>query len=215
VNATFTISLSVAAGSDVTVHYATVADSASASDFTAASGDVTIPAGQTSVTVSIAVTGDRVIEDTEYFFVTLSSPTNAFIGDGQGTGAIVDNEPRISISDVSKNEGNGNGKNANTAFVFTVTLSNAYDQAIIINFATADGTAKVSNSDYIATAGSITFAPGETSKTITVQVRGDKTKEPDEYFVLDLSDASTNAFLLDNQATGWINDDDTHGKGKP
>jgi hypothetical protein len=212
VNATFTVSLSVASNHDVTVHYATSDGSAAGSDYSAASGDLTIPAGQTSATFSIAVTGDRNPEDTENFFINLSAPTNAFIGDGQGTGTILDNEPRISISDVSKNEGNGNGKSANTAFIFTFTLSNAYDQAVTVNFATADGTAKLSNSDYVAASGTVTFAPGETSKTITVQVRGDKTKEPDEYFLLNLSGQSTNAFLLDSQGVGWILDDDRHGR---
>ena len=216
VNATFTVSLSVASSQDVTVHYATVDGSATAgSDYTAASGDLTIPAGHTSATVTIAVTGDRKPEDTENYFVNLSAPTNAFIGDGQGTGTILDNEPRISVTDVSQNEGNGTGKNANTAFIFTITLSNPYDQAVTVNFSTADGTAKMSNSDYVAASGTVTFAAGETSKKVTVQVRGDKTKEPDEYFVLNLTNASTNALLLDNQGIGWILDDDTHGKGKP
>ena len=214
VNATFKVSLTAAASQDVTVHYATSDGSATAgSDYTAASGDVTIPAGQTSVTVSIAVTGDRDPESSESFFVTLSAPANAFIGDGQGVGTIIDNEPKISISDLALKE--GNGKNANTAFVFTVTLSNAYDQAVTVNFATADGTATVANNDYVSTAGTVTFAPGETSKTVTVYVRGDKAKEGDEYFLLNLSGESTNALLLDNQAYGWILEDDLHGRGKP
>ena len=91
----------------ITVHYATADGSATAgSDYTAASGDVTIPAGQTSATITVAVKGDRLPEPNETFVVNLSSPTNASIADGQGMGTILDNEPRISINNVSKKEGN-------------------------------------------------------------------------------------------------------------
>src|SRR5205823_9760029 len=55
--------------------------------------------------------------------------------------------------------------NSTTQFVFTVTLSNAYDQAVTVNFATIDGTATVGDHDYQAKSGMLTFAPGETSKT--------------------------------------------------
>jgi len=116
---------------------------------------------------------------------------------------------------VTKQESNGNGKNATTQFIFTITLSTAYDQAVTVNYSTADGTAKVSTGDYVATSGTLTFAAGQTSKQVTVTVNGDKTKEPNETFALNLTSASTNAFLLDNQGIGTILDDDTHGKGKP
>src|SRR5205085_6910937 len=147
VSATFTLSLSVASGTPVTVHYATANGTAAAgSDYTATSGDVTFAAGQTSKTVTVAVLGDRLAESTETFAVNLSAPTNAFIGDGQGVGTILDNEPRISINSVSKKEGNG----GTTLFVFTVSLSAAYDQPVTVNYTTADGTATAADHDYQA-----------------------------------------------------------------
>ena len=78
------------------------------------------------------VNGDRLAEPNETFFVNLSSPTNATIADGQGVGTIVDDEPRISISDVTKAEGK---KGQTTLFTFTVTLSAAYDQPVTMSFA--------------------------------------------------------------------------------
>src|SRR5262245_35577560 len=70
VNATFTVSLPAVAAVDVTVHYETAADSAAdGSDYTGASGDVTIPAGQLSQPISIVVQGDTRDEDNERFFV--------------------------------------------------------------------------------------------------------------------------------------------------
>jgi hypothetical protein len=205
VSATFTVSLSAVYDADVTIHYDTANGTATAgSDYTAASGTVTIPAGQTSKTLTVAVLGDRVAEPTETFVVNLSAPVNAGVSDGQGVGTILDDEPRISIKNVTKKEGNG----GTTQFIFTVTLSAAYDQAVTLNYATANGTA-TAGSDYQAKSGTLTFAPGVTSMTITILVYGEKTKEADETFFVNLSGASSNAFFLAPQGVGTIQDNDT------
>src|SRR5262245_49115264 len=114
-------------------------------DYTATSGVVIIPAGQTSATVTVAVRGDRLPEPTETFAVNLTAATGANIGDSQGVGTILDNEPRISISDVSKAEGK---KGKTTTFTFTVTLSAAYDQPVTVSFQTMNGTA--TTGDHVA-----------------------------------------------------------------
>jgi len=72
----------------------------------------------------------------------------------------------------------------------------------------------VADNDYTPTSGTLTFAPGETTKTITVVVKPDKRRESNEWFALNLSDESTNVFLLDNQGIGTILDDDRRGNGK-
>jgi hypothetical protein len=203
-NATFTVSLSQAADVDVTVQYSTANITAAAgSDYTAKSGSVTIPAGQTSRSFTVAVLGDRLAEPTETFAVNLSAATNATIGDSQGIGTIQDNEPRISINNVSKYE----GRASTTAFTFTVTLSAAYDQAVTVNYATANGTA-TAGTDYTSKSGSVTFAPGETIKTITVVIRGDKQKEANETFFVNLFGPSSNAPIGVGQGIGTILDDD-------
>src|SRR5262249_52295681 len=130
VNATFMLTLSSATNVDVTVHYDTANMTAVAdSDYTAASGDVIIPAGQASATVTVAVRGDHLPEPPETFAVNLTAATGATIGDGQGIGTILDNEPRVSIGDATKREGR-NGKT--TLLTFTVTLSAAYDQPVTV-----------------------------------------------------------------------------------
>jgi hypothetical protein len=190
----------------VTVHYATADITAVAgSDYTAAAGNVTIPAGQASRTFTVAVKGDRLAEPNETFVVNLTSPTNATIADAQGIGTIVDNEPRISISDVSKKEGK---KGDTTLFTFTVTLSAAYDQAVTTSFRTVDGTAKSSDSDYLTKAGTLTFKPGETTKTITIEVKGDSKKEANETFYLDLFGNSGNSLFTKKRGLGTILNDD-------
>ena len=73
---------------------------------------------------------------------------------------------------------------------------------------TADGTATTGDGDYVARSGTLTFLPGETTKTITIEVKGDTKKEADEYFYLDLFDNSTNSLFTRSRGTGTIRNDD-------
>jgi hypothetical protein len=207
VNGTFTVTLSHASNVDVTVHYATEDGTAVAgSDYIAGSGTVVIPAGQISAPITIAVLGDRLPEEpNETFAVKLSDTTNAAIAYSKAGGVIVDDEPLISISDVSKSEGT---KNKTTQFTFTVTLSLPYDQPVTVSFQTVNGTATTGDNDYVAKAGTLTFAPGETTKTITIDVTGDNKKEATEMFYLDLFDNSSNSFLNKKRGIGTILNDD-------
>jgi Calx-beta domain/Bacterial virulence factor lipase N-terminal len=91
--------------------------------------------------------------------------------------------------------------------VFTVSLSAPSSQPVTVYFATADGTATAADNDYVPISGTLTFAPGETTMTITVVVNPDRKKEADETFFVDLSGA-VNALLLDNQGLGIILGDD-------
>jgi hypothetical protein len=204
--ATFTVTLSAASVQTITVAYATANVTATAgSDYQTASGMLSIPAGQTTGTIAVLIKGDRVVEANETFLVNLNSPTNATIADGQGVGTIVDDEPRVSVSDVSKKEGK---KNQTTLFTFTVTLSTAYDQPVTMSYQTVNGTATTGDNDYVAKAGTLTFAPGETTKTITIEVKGDSKKESDETFYLDLSGLSSNALFTKKRGIGKILNDD-------
>jgi len=204
--ATFTVTLSAASTDPITVAYATGDGTATAgSDYQAASGTLTFAPGETSKTVAVTVNGDRIAEPNEVFFVNLSSPTNASVADGQGAGTIADDEPRISISDVTKAEGK---KGQTTLFTFTVTLSAPYDQAVTMSFKTTDGTAKTSDQDYVAQTGTLTFAPGETTKTVTILVNGDSRKEANETFYLDLFGNSGNSLFTKSRGIGTILNDD-------
>jgi len=100
------------------------------------------------------------------------------------------------------------GNSGTTLFVFTVSLSAAYEEAVTVNYATADGKARVSDSDYLAESGTLTFAPGETTKTITIEVKGDRKKEPKETFYVDLFGNSSNSLITNNRGIGTIVDDD-------
>jgi hypothetical protein len=204
-NATFTVSLSVAYDVPVTVHYETTNGSATAgSDYVAASGDVVIAAGQTTTTLPIAVIGDRSAEFTENFVVNVRNTTNGFVFGSWGTGTILDDEPRIRIGDVTRAEGKNR---TTTVFTFTVTLSAAYDQAVTMSFRTADGTA-TAGGDYAGKTGTLTFAPGETTKTITITVNGDNKREANETFSVDLFGLIGNAMFSNSRGVGTILNDD-------
>lgn len=106
--------------------------------------------------------------------------------------------PSVSISDVARADG---GLRI-TPFNFTASLSAASEQTITVTFSTADGTA-IAGSDYVAASGTVTFAPGETTKTITVLVNGDMVVEDSETFFVNLTSA-TNATVADGQGAGTI-----------
>jgi hypothetical protein len=100
-HANFTVTLSAASASDVTVQAITAGDTAQSTiggclygflhpDFAAVNRQVVIPAGATSATVSVLLCNDVIAEPNERFFMNLSSPVNATIADSHGVATIVD-----------------------------------------------------------------------------------------------------------------------------
>ncbi len=204
--ATFTVSLSATSAQTITVAYATGNGTTTAgSDYQAASNTLVFAPGETSKTIAVMVNGDRLAEPNETIVVNLSGATNATIADGQGVGTILDDEPRISINDVTKSEGR---KYRTTLFTFTVSLSAAYDQPVTVSYRTVNGTATTGNNDYIAKFGTLTFAPGETTKTITIEVKGDNKREDNETFFVDLFGNSSNSLFTKSRGIGTILNDD-------
>jgi hypothetical protein len=208
-NAVFTVSIE-GDFDNVSVDYATVGSAAvEGSDYAATSGTLTFAAGETSQTISVPIIGDTTDEYDEQFFVDLSNAAGGEITDSQGIGTIQDDDPAplLTINDVSKLEGNHD-----TTFVFTVSLSAASAKWVYVDFATADGTA-TAGQDYVATSGTLVFAPGELTQTITVTILGDRKKEPDEFFYVTLSGA-VNGQLDDSLALAMILNDDSGGSRK-
>jgi hypothetical protein len=111
--------------------------------------------------------------------------------------------PAISIGDVALAEGDA----GHTAFVFTVSLSEASSKQVSVKYATANGTARTGDGDFVGQSGTLKFAPGETTKTITVLVNGDGRNESDEHFFVNLRRAR-NATIADARAVGTILNDD-------
>jgi hypothetical protein len=128
--------------------------------------------------------------------------------DPTATVTITDVPISLTINDVTLTEGNSGTTNA----VFTVSLSSAASTVVSVDYATANGTA-TAGTDYTALpTTTLTFNPGETSKTITVAINGDNQVESDETFFVNLSNLQTNGSnvtLADNQGQGTITNDDS------
>lgn len=186
----FTISLSSVSSSTVTVTAQTANGTATAPSDYAAAGPTTVTfnPGEVSKSFTVLVNGDNVYELNETFYVNLSAPTGAMITDNQGVGTITADDPlpSITITDPYQNEGNSGTIPMN----FNVSLSNPSSFNVSVNYQTANGTA-TAGSDYVAVPSTVlTFAPLETSKTITITIIGDTTEEPTETFSVKLSGAS-------------------------
>jgi hypothetical protein len=147
-------------------------------------------------------------EYTELRYFDLLSGTGGAIGSLAGpvtfAGSVgVPVEPVVlAVADASVLEGNRGTSNVAVA----VTLSRGSSQAITVSYRTVDGTAKAKE-DYTATSGTLTFQPGETSRTISVSIKGDHKREANETFSVQLSNA-VGATIEDGSATVTILNDD-------
>jgi PKD repeat protein len=179
---TFTLTLVGSTAVPATVSWATSDGTATAgSDYSAASGAVTFNVGETSKTVTVNALGDTVTEADETFRFTLSNPIHATFGTATFDGTIRNDDaaPTVSVASGTVVEGD----TGSTPLPFTLTLSNASAFPVTIEYATVDGTA-TAGADYTAATGSVTFAPGETSKTIPVDVTGETDLEANETVTL-------------------------------
>jgi hypothetical protein len=195
-NAAVTVTLSQPLKKPVSVNYGTANGTATAGgDYTYVGGQLTFAKGETAKTILVPIVGDTVGEYDEFFYVRLFAPTKGVrIADGEATVAITDSLPKLSITEFA-------GGYEGDTLTFTVTLSTAFATPFTVNFTTADGDA-VAGEDYVATSGTLTFLPGETVKTITVQTLADPALEYDESFFVRLSNPSAQVFMT-YYGEGW------------
>jgi len=189
-------------------------DAANGTDFVGnalPSGTVSFAAGEPSQSITVQVQGDLGVETDEDFRVTLSNPTDAQIAIATADGVIVNDDTSVAIfaADADKPEGDV----GTTPFTFTVTRIGVTTGSTTVDWAVtglvpdaADG------ADFAGGAlpgGTATFAAGETSKTITVDVQGDTDPEADEGFRVTLSNATAGVQISSTTADGTIQNDDT------
>jgi hypothetical protein len=205
--ATVPVTLTEPLNKTFTVSYQTRDSTAVAgSDYQAVSGTLTFTTGETEKTILVPVYGDQVPEYDESFWVHLfNNRGNRETIYGWGDVNIVDSSPRLSIDASAGDEG--------SVITFTVTLASALDTPFTVDFTTADSVNwygpgyAYAGQDYVATSGTLTFAPGETTKTFTVQIIADDVEEYDEMFFVRLSNPSTPALITGG---GWY-EFDAHG----
>lgn len=194
----------------VSAQYSTIAGSATdGSDYAANSGSLNWADGDaTDKTFTVSVIDDPINEASETINLNLSNATGGASLGNQSSAVLTvaddDALPAFSISDASQAE----GQSGTATFSFDVTLSAASEQTITVDYLTGNGSA-VAGVDYQAGAGTLTFLPGEKSKSISIPVNGDTDLESDETFLVNLSNAA-NATVAKAQGTGTIVDDDTN-----
>ncbi|OQY29802.1 MAG: hypothetical protein B6244_02230 [Candidatus Cloacimonetes bacterium 4572_55] len=206
-NVLFTVSLSGTSNQVVTLEYETQDQSATAgSDYTSiAQSTLTFQPGETEKTILVATIDDLLDEDSETFFVNLSTPVNATISDNQAQGQIDDNDdpPEVSIDDITVQEGDAAASTAE----FELSLSAASGLSISIDYELVPGTATEGDDYTPPETQTLVFQPGETSGTLSVLVIDDLLDEDDETFFVNLSDP-VNVTISDNQGQGEIIDND-------
>jgi hypothetical protein len=195
----FTLTLTHASTSALTVDYATFGDTAAANDYSPTSGTATFAAGSSSTTITVPTTADTFYELNETLHVTLSNAQNGSIAVGTATGTIMNDDamPVLSVANASAFKNSG-------SISLVVTLSAASGLPVTVDFATADGTA-TAGSDYSASSGTLTFAPGVTTQTIVVPLLTDSVVEPPETFLVLLT-SPANATLGRGTTTVTIQD---------
>src|SRR4029453_213403 len=201
-----TLNLSEASGKTITVPYTTTDGTATAgSDYVPKSGSFNFLPGARLVTVNVTINGDTIAEGNETVLVDLAPAINGTLLSNQMVGLIAADDPLplVSIVDVKTTEGNSGSRTLS----FTVTLSAASPATISVPFTTAPQTAQ-SGVDFTATSGTLTFSPGQTSRTVVVLLVTDTLAETDETFLVTLGSPS-GAVILDGEAIGTIQNDDT------
>ena len=194
--------------SQVQIGFGNTGTAIAGTDFDDAPIDVTFDSSDDTATVTIPIARDSIAELDETIGLEVTAISGAVIGtQNTATLTIVDDDAAtISIDDVAQDE----GKAGTTQFAFTVTLDAEVDTPVLVDFATADGSAEDQNldGDYYSAAGTLSFAgqAGE-QQTITVNVAGDDVLEPNEDFFVNLTGIAAggrNVTFADNQGRGRI-----------
>ncbi|MGE0577012.1 beta strand repeat-containing protein, partial [Reyranella sp.] len=215
---TFTMTLDQAGVTSQTVVWSLAgsgANPASPADFAASAlngGTLTFAPGEINTTITVEVVGDTTVEPDEEFTVSLSSPSAGFVlGTASASGTILDDDATVSIVALSAAKAEGNG--GPTPFTFTVTATGDTSTARSVAWAVTGAVASAAAAaDFVGGAlpsGKLSFAPGETSKVLTVGVAGDTTVELDEGFVVTLSNPSPGLGIGKASAGGTIQNDDS------
>ncbi|WP_138988724.1 retention module-containing protein, partial [Neptunomonas concharum] len=211
-SAPFTVSVNQPAGdvtSPITVSLVYTGVAVDGTDFTGVA-EVTIPAGSNSIDFTVDTLADSLVEGSESLIITIGSINDTNFenieadpsAESVSSSIVESSGVQISVNDVTVNEDAG-------SMTFTVTLSNPSTSPVTVDYATQDGTA-TAGFDYGAVSGTLTFAPGVTSLTVTIPVADDFIAEGGETLDLVLSNP-TNATITDDVGLGIIQDEPTPG----
>jgi len=229
-NAIFTLTLSAASGRTVRVGFATTAGTATAgADFIAVNGVVTFLPGETTKTVTVAIVGDTLVEPDEFFNVSLSSPLNVVIADGQGQGTIINDDNVQQSALLQFGAANLQVNESERSVVLSVMRIGDASSATVVDYRTSDAdTFTVScadaagaqgsayaRCDFATVVGTLSFSPNERQKTISVPIIEDGHVEGNESFQVILTNPTGAALGSPSTANVTIADNDAAGAPNP
>ncbi len=180
-DAVFTVTLAAALEEAASVEFDTEDLSADAGvDYESTTGTLTFEAGETTQELIVPVIGNILSQGDRAFLVQLSnSSENTTLGDNQGIGVIADDDRMsLSVENTQAIEGE--------AAIFTVRLSTASEEPVIVEYATVSDTA-VDGEHFEPTSGELTLEPGELEKTVTIETIDNEELNPDREFLLELT----------------------------
>src|SRR6266540_797165 len=216
------VTLSAPSSSTVSVNYATSNSSAAAStgcpaDYRSAVGTLEFAPNMTTMVAHVEIFDCNDVEGLQSFTLELSGASgDATIGRASGRVGIVDNDavvatPRLFVRDAVVDEKDGT---ARVVVLLGGPAGLALSSSVTVDYATGDGTAAVPG-DYVAQTGTLTFAPGETAKTVVIPITDDGANEPAENFALTLSNASPGVTIAEGTARVVIGASDGTASAQP
>lgn len=200
--------LSEASDTDVTAPYSVSGTASNGSDYTVTISPITIAAGQTSAGITINVNDDSAVESDETVVVTLGTPTGATLGTTTvHTVTILNNdEPVVTTPQVSFDRGSQTAMEDVGLLTVNVMLSEASTSTVVVPFSVS-GTAD-DGSDFTVTSSPLTFAPGVTSATVSINVINDTLDEGNESISLQLGNPTGATLGATSRHDVTIVDDD-------
>ena len=189
---------------------------ANAQDFAGAllpQGSVDFAVDETSRAIEVPVQGDLNVELDESFIVTLSNPTGGMqLDTATANASILNDDIDLTIEATNADRTEGNAVDIPTSFTFTIRRSGLVSGTTSVTYTVSGTGTQAANADDFGgnfPSQTVTFLAAETSRVVSIPVTGDRVFEPDETFLVTLSNPTGNAELAIQSAMGTIRDDDT------
>ena len=210
----FTIARTGSIANSLTVNY-NLSGTASSSDYNSIPATITIPAGQGSTTITVTPINDNLIEGNETVILSLTDTASYDLGPANSATVIIaDNEAQNTVVNLSVAPASAT-ENGTANLVYTFTRQGATTSPLTVNY-NVGGTATFSTdytqtgaNNFSSTTGTITFATGSSTATLTIDPTGDTSIESDETVALTLASGTGYTIGTATTVTGTILDDDT------
>ncbi|MEM9274720.1 MAG: Calx-beta domain-containing protein [Cyanobacteria bacterium P01_F01_bin.143] len=179
----------------------------SGQDFIGTSGAINFAPGETNQEITVTIVDDNIFETAESFSLAIGNPTGAILGDIRTATIIIEDNDVIGENTVTFSQEEYSVLEADDAATITVVRTGNVNQTVSVDYNTSDDSARA-GLDYTAVSGTLTFAPGQTTKTFDIPLLDDSLPETNEALTINLSNATGIGLGLQQTATLTIEEDD-------